>query len=195
MPATLDGGRVNLVKGARVSLVKRDAPLLTRITMGLGWDPARHARNIDLDASVIAYDANGREREVVYFAHKKGFKGAIRHGGDNLTGQGEGDDETIDVDLTALPPDVAALVFTITSYGGQPFTDVRNAFSRLIDATTRQELVRYNLSDAQPATAVLMTMLRRSQGGSWEMHALGEFHDAKTGKQLVGPAARHVGVP
>jgi stress response protein SCP2 len=192
--ATLDAGRVSLVKGARVSLVKRGSPPLSKVTMGLGWDPARGNRAIDLDASVIAYDASGDERGIVFFARKKEFKGAIRHGGDNLTGQGDGDDEQIYVDLPALPSDVASLVFTITSFRGQPFTEVANAFCRLVDSTSGTELVRYNLSEAEPATAVLMAMLRRAADGSWEMRAIGEFHDARTGKGLVKAGAIHAGL-
>ncbi|WP_375500126.1 TerD family protein [uncultured Jatrophihabitans sp.] len=194
-PVNLDKGRVSLVKGSRVSLVKSGAPPLAQVTMGLGWDPARGRGNIDLDASVIAFDHTGKEREVVFFAHKKGFKGAIRHQGDNLTGKGDGDDEKIDVDLTALPPDITTLVFTITSFRGQRFTDVKNAFCRLVESNSGTELVRYNLSESEPATAVLITALRRTPDGTWEMRALGEFQDAKTGKGLVGPATRHATAP
>ena len=181
---------MSLVKGARVSLVKRGAPPLAQVTMGLGWDPAHGRGNIDLDASVLAFDAGGQPLEIVYFAHRKGFGGAIRHNGDNLTGKGDGDDETIDLNLLSLPPQVATLVFVITSYRGHRFTDVKNAFCRLVEATSRAELARYNLSEAQPATAVLMTALRRTPQGSWEMRAIGEFQDAKTAKQLVPAATR-----
>ncbi|HET6878151.1 MAG TPA: TerD family protein [Jatrophihabitans sp.] len=193
--ATLDAGRVNLTKGARVSLVKQGAPALQRVVMGLGWDPARGRRSIDLDASVIAFDAGGARLGMAWFGHLKEFRGALRHAGDNLTGRGEGDDEQIHVDLQALPAQVSSLVFTITSYRGQKFTEVANAFCRLVDAATGQELVRYDLSDSQPASAVLMAMLRRTPAGSWEMRALGEFHDAKTVKTLVDPAARHATAP
>ncbi len=194
-PVNLDKGRVSLVKGSRVSLVKSGAPPLAQVTMGLGWDPAQGRGTIDLDASVIAFDATGKQREVVYFMHKSAFKGAIHHQGDNLTGQGDGDDEKIDVDLTALPPDITTLVFTITSFRGQRFTDVKNAFCRLVESRSGTELVRYNLSESEPATGVLITALRRTPGGAWEMRALGEFQDAKTGKGLVGPAARHALTP
>ncbi|WP_375478429.1 TerD family protein [uncultured Jatrophihabitans sp.] len=193
--ATLDAGRVNLVKGARVSLVKRGAPPLARVTMGLGWDPARRGRNVDLDASVIAYDGGGRRLELVWFTHLTAFGGALQHGGDNLTGKGDGDDEQIHVNLQRLPTEVVALVFTITSFRGQKFTEVVNAFCRLVEADTGAELVRYQLSDAQPATGVIMAMLRRMPDGSWQMRAIGEFQNAKTGKQLVEPAARYVGQP
>jgi stress response protein SCP2 len=191
--ATLDAsGRVNLVKGARVSLVKRGAPALTRVIMGLGWDPATTGKAIDLDASAIAYDAGGRKLGIAWFMHLKEFRGALLHAGDNRTGKGEGDDEQIHVDLLKLPAEVAALVFTITSFRGHKFTDVANAFCRLVDAESGRELVRYDLSDAQPASAVLMAMLRRTAGDAWEMRAIGEFHDAKTVKKLVEPASRHV---
>jgi stress response protein SCP2 len=193
-PVNLDKGRVSLVKGDRVSLVKTGAPPLARVFMGLGWDPARRGRNIDLDASVVAYDERGQRVGMVWFGQLKEFGGALRHGGDNLTGHGEGDDEQIHVDLAALPPAVTALVFTITSYRKHKFTDVRNAFCRLVDAASGAELVRYDLTDSQPATGVLMAVLRRT-GPAWEMRAIGEFHDARTVKTLVEPAARWATAP
>jgi stress response protein SCP2 len=193
--ATLDAGRVSLVKGARVSLVKSGAPPLARVTMGLGWDPAPGKRSVDLDASAIAFDRGGQRIGMVWFTHLKEFKGALRHAGDNLTGQGDGDDEKIDVDLQKLPAEVTSLIFTITSFRGQKFTEVANAFCRLVEATSGQELVRYNLSDAQPTSAVIMAMLRRTPAGSWEMRAIGEFHDGKTVKNLLEPAARHATAP
>lgn len=188
---SLDAGPVSLTKGARVSLVKSGAPALSRLIMGLGWDPATGRRNIDLDASAIAFDASGKRIGMVWFTHLKEFKGALVHAGDNLTGQGDGDDEQIHVDLQQLPAAVSSLVFTITSYRGHRFTDVQNAFCRLVEATSGQELVRYNLSDAQPATGVIMASLRRTAAGPWEMRAIGEFHDGKTVKHLLEPAARH----
>jgi stress response protein SCP2 len=194
-PATLDGGRVNLAKGARVSLVKSGTPPLAQVTMGLGWDPARGKKSIDLDASAIAFDATGRRVGMVWFTHLKEFKGALQHAGDNLTGKGDGDDEKIHVDLPRLPAEVTSLVFTITSFRGQKFTDVENAFCRLVESRSGQELVRYNLSDAQPSSAVIMAMLRRTPSGSWEMRAIGEFHDAKTVKNLLEPAGKHATAP
>ena len=187
-PPTLDAGRVSLVKGSRVSLVKYAAlRLWPTVTMGLGWDPAPGRKRIDLDASAIGFDAGGRKLAIVWFTHLSDFNGALRHGGDNLTGQGEGDDEQIHVDLQRMPPAVTSIVFTITSFGGQKFTDVARAFCRLVDASTGQELVRYDLSNAEPRSAVVMAMLRRTSAGSWEMRAIGEFHDARTVKKLVDP--------
>jgi len=194
-PANLDAGRVNLVKGGRVSLVKSGAPALVQVMMGLGWDPARRRGNIDLDASVIAFDQTGARLAMVWFVNRGEWNGALRHGGDNLTGQGEGDDEQIYVDLDRLPQEVASLVFTITSYRRHKFTDVRNAFCRLVDTATGQELVRYNLSEAEPATGVVMAMLRRTSGRSWEMRAIGEFHDGRTVQDLLAPATKHANEP
>ena len=186
----LDKGRVSLRKNERVSLVKSGAPPLTRVRMGLGWDPAQGSKNIDLDASVIAFDNAGRKLEIVWFLSLKGFSGAIVHTGDNVTGQGEGDDEQIQVDLSRLPDKVSALVFTINSFRGQKFTQVSRAFCRLVDDLTGEELARYDLSDSQPQTGVIMSVLSRGPGNIWEMRAVGEFHDGKTVKALVDPAAR-----
>jgi stress response protein SCP2 len=188
--ATLDSGRVSLVKGARVSLVKSGAPPLTEVMMGLGWDPARRRHNIDLDASVIAFDAVGQHLATVWFSNLGAWNGALRHSGDNLTGEGAGDDEQIYVDLDRLPREASTLVFTITSYRGDKFSTVKNAFCRLVDTRSGQELVRYNLSDAQPATGVIMATLRRTAPSVWEMRAVGEFHDGRTVKELMAPASR-----
>jgi stress response protein SCP2 len=188
----LDKGRVSLRKNDRVSLVKSGAPALTKVTMGLGWDPARGKRNIDLDASVIAFDASAKKLEMVWFGHLKAFSGALRHMGDNRTGKGDGDDEQIKVDLSQLPANVAHLVFTINSFRGHKFTDIERAFCRLVDDQSRAELVRFDLSEAQSRTAVLMVSLSRTQNGTWEMRALGQYLDGRTVRALVDPAAQAV---
>lgn len=190
----LDKGHVSLRKGDRVSLTKTGAPPMSRVFMGLGWDPAKRGRNIDLDASVIAFDANGRELEIVWFMHKKEFGGAIVHLGDNLTGKGDGDDEVITLDLTAIPPTVVHLAFTINSYSGQKFTDVRNAYARLVDAQSGAELVRFSLSESDRATGVVIAALSRTPQGTWDMRAIGQFANGRTVKKLVKPAAQMLGL-
>jgi stress response protein SCP2 len=187
-PVNLDKGRVDLRKNQRVSLTKTGAPPLTSVVMGLGWDPAPGRRNIDLDASVIAFDSQFQALDLVWFSHKKAFGGAIKHSGDNLTGQGAGDDEQIKVDLGKLPLAVKYLMFTINSFRGQKFTEIERAFCRLVDARTNTELVRFDLSESQPNTGVLMVTLSRTPTGVWEMQALGEFSDGKTVRAMVGPA-------
>ncbi|MBL7623145.1 TerD family protein [Frankia sp. AgB1.8] len=189
----LDKGRVSLRKGEAVSLVKTGAPPLTRVRMALGWDPAAQGKDIDLDASCILYDAHGKDVDRVWFMSKKGAKGAVRHSGDNLTGAGEGDDETIFVDLGALPPTVIALVFTVNSFAGQPFTDVRRAYCRLIDDLTSQELVRFDLSDSKRSTGLVMCKVQRVPNTPvWSMTAIGEFHDGKTVRAMIEPARQYL---
>lgn len=188
----LDKGRVSLAKRQAVSLVKTGAPALRRVAMGLGWDPAAGGKDIDLDASAIVIGRSGRKVESVWFMSKSAYNFAIEHSGDNLTGAGEGDDETINVDLAALPDEVSAIVFTVNSFRGQKFTDVRRAFCRLIDRDSGQELVRFELTDSKPYTGVIMSVLRRAADGSWEMIAIGDFHDGKTARAMHKPAERVV---
>lgn len=189
----LDKGRVSLTKGQSVSLVKTGAPPLTRVRMGLGWDPAQRGRSIDLDASCILFDDRGKDVDKVWFMSKKGARGAVRHSGDNLTGRGDGDDETIQVDLAALPANVVTLIFTVNSFQGQPFTDVRNAYCRLYDDVTGQELVRFDLSESKPSTGLVMCRVQRDRGGpSWVMTAIGEFHDGKTVRAMVNPSKQYL---
>ena len=184
----LDKGRVSLRKNERVSLVKSGAPALTRVRMGLGWDPAQHGSNIDLDASVLAFDARHKQLGIAWFMQLTEFGGALTHAGDNQDGEGEGDDEQIVIDLARLPAAVTSLVFTINSFRGHKFTEVRRAFCRLLDDVGRGELVRFDLSDSQPRTGVIMSVISREADGTWQMRAVGEFHDAKTARAMVGPA-------
>lgn len=183
----LDKGRVSLRKNESVSLVKSGAPPLTRVRMGLGWDPAKRGGSIDLDASCIAFDAAGKKVATVWFMKLSGLGGAIQHSGDNLTGAGDGDDESIVVRLDAIPPNVAGLVFTVNSFLGQKFTEVSRAFCRLVDDTTDAELVHFELSDSEACTAVLMCKLVR-EGPHWRMTALGRFAEGRTVRKLVDPA-------
>ncbi|WP_198520690.1 TerD family protein [Kitasatospora sp. CB02891] len=186
---TLDKGRVNLVKGGSVSLEKAGKPFLAAVRMGLGWEPAAHGRGIDLDASVIAFDARREKVDTAWFMKLSVFNGAIAHSGDNLTGKGGGDDESITVHLEGLPAEVCGLVFVVNSFSGQKFTDVKNAYCRLVDAATGEELVRFDLTHAEPRTGVAMCKLVRQFSGEWVMTALGEYVDAKTARSMVKPAA------
>ncbi|MFF0294951.1 TerD family protein [Kitasatospora sp. NPDC004615] len=186
---TLDKGKVNLVKGGSVSLEKAGKPFLASVRMGLGWEPATHGRGIDLDASVIAFDARREKVDTAWFMKLSVFNGAIAHSGDNLTGKGGGDDEAITVHLEGLPAEVCGLVFVVNSFSGQKFTDVKNAYCRLTDAATGEELVRFDLTHAEPRTGVAMCKLVRQFSGEWVMTALGEYVDAKTARSMVQPAA------
>ncbi|MEV7679394.1 TerD family protein [Streptomyces sp. NPDC088341] len=186
----LDKGRVSLQKNQTVSLVKGGRPLLSQVKMGLGWEPAYRGKDIDLDASVIAYGPNRNHLDSCYFGKLSILNGAIKHSGDNLTGEGAGDDEVIVVDLGRLPADATGLVFTVNSFTGQKFTEVAKAYCRLIDAATGEELVRFDLTTAEPQTGVIMAKLIKQFSGEWEMTGLGEFVKSRTVRGMVKPAAK-----
>ncbi|MFF7991791.1 TerD family protein [Kitasatospora xanthocidica] len=186
---TLDKGRVSLVKGSSVSLVKNGRPFLSSVRMALGWEPAARGRSVDLDASCLAFDARHKRLETAWFMKLNIFNGAIAHSGDNLTGGGDGDDELITVHLEGLPAEVHGLVFVVNSFSGQKFTDVKNAYCRLLDAATNEELVRFDLTHSEARTGVVMCKLLRRPGGEWEMTALGEYVDGKTARAMIEPAA------
>ncbi|MFE2845592.1 TerD family protein [Streptomyces scopuliridis] len=186
----LDKGKVSLQKNQTVSLVKGGRPLLTQVKMGLGWEPAYRGKDIDLDASVIAYGPNRNHLDSCYFGKLSILNGAIKHSGDNLTGEGAGDDEVIVVDLGRIPAEATGLVFTVNSFTGQKFTEVAKAYCRLIDAATDEELVRFDLTSAEPQTGVMMAKLIRQFSGEWEMTGLGEFVKSRTVRGMVKPAAK-----
>jgi stress response protein SCP2 len=183
---------VSLVKNQRVDLQQQASQPLSRVVFSLGWTPAEGRSDIDLDASVIAFDANAEKLAIVWYMHTNEFYGALQHSGDNRTG-GTGDAEQILVDLVRMPANVTSLVFTINSFRKQTFTDIAYAYCAVWDVDTQQPLVRFDLTDTQPSTALLMAELRRSdQAGSWHVRAIGEYHDYRTVKKLVPAAARQV---
>ena len=188
----LDKGRVSLRKQETVSLVKTGAPPLRVVKMGLGWDPVRRGADVDLDASVIAFDVRGKDVEKVWYGNLRGFGDAVLHSGDNLTGEGEGDDELITIALDRLPKDVEGLVFTVNSFRGQKFTELKTAYCRLLDERGA-ELVRFDLTETEPRTGALMAKLVREADGTWSMTALGEFHDGRNVKKMVDPARATLG--
>ena len=162
--------------------------------MGLGWSPIEdyddEDGSIDLDASVIIFDQHGEELESVSFYNLVSDDGSIRHAGDNLTGDGEGDDEVIHVDLTRINPAATHLVFTVTSFQGRTFDEVDNAFARLVDAVRGVELCRYTLREQGPHTGVIMVSLSRGAGG-WTVRALGSACDGYTLDE-ISDFARHL---
>lgn len=177
---------VNLTKGQKISLEKPGGGALTKVFMGLGWDPARGNDEIDLDASCICYDASKNAVETIYFGKLVNSNGSIKHSGDNLTGDGDGDDEVIHVDLSQIPSAVESLVFTINSYSGQTFNDVVNCFARLVDNSSNQELCKYVLNEQGPSTAMAMAKIYR-HNGAWKMNAMGNALNGKFATDLVEP--------
>ncbi|MCM2577548.1 TerD family protein [Streptomyces meridianus] len=186
----LDKGRVSLQKNQTVSLVKGGAPFMASVRMGLGWEPAYRGKDIDLDASVIAYGPDRKKIDACYFGKLAILGGVIQHSGDNLTGEGGGDDEVITVHLRDLPQQVTGLVFTVNSFSGQKFTEVAKAYCRLLDAGSGEELVRFDLTGAEPRTGVMMCKLIRQFSGEWEMTAMGEYVDSRTVRGMVKPGGQ-----
>ncbi|MBB3752042.1 stress response protein SCP2 [Mycolicibacterium sp. BK634] len=190
------GRTVNLTKGQRVSLRKDGGVALTQIRMGLGWDPIKQrgmfgnrTPDIDLDASAILF-ADQQVADVCYYGQLASKDGSIRHQGDNLTGEGEGDDEVINVDLTRVPAYVTTVIFTVTSYRGHTFDMLSNAFCRLVDATTNAELARYTLQGAgMRYTGMVMAKFFRV-GQEWKMQAIGEGITAKHAGEAIPQITR-----
>lgn len=168
---------VSLVKGANVNLTKENSGL-NKITVGLGWT---ENPNFDLDASVFMLQSNGvvkNDADFIFYGQKKSVCGSVVHNGDNRTGVGEGDDETIDVDLSLVPQNVEKIVFTVTIHEGvskrQNFGQVSKAHVRILNVNDGKELVRYDLSeDASTATAMIFAELYRYEG-DWKFRAVGQ---------------------
>ena len=172
---------ISLRKGEKISLTK-DNPGLRKITVGLGWDVNQYdsGTDFDLDASAFLLGANGKVTsgsDFIFYGQASHPSGAVVYGGDNRTGAGEGDDEQIMVDLQAVPANIEKIDFTVTIYDGaerrQNFGQVSNAFVRLVDDATGQELVRYDLEeDFSIETAVVVAELYR-HNGEWKFNAIG----------------------
>ncbi|WP_396908007.1 TerD family protein [Mycolicibacterium sp.] len=190
------GRTVNLSKGQRVSLKKDGGVALTQVRMGLGWDPIKQrgmfgnrTPDIDLDASAVLF-ADGQLVDVCYYGQLASKDGSIRHTGDNLTGEGEGDDEVINVDLSRIPAYVTTVMFIVTSYKGHTFDQLSNAFCRLVDATTNAELARYTLQGANMRyTAMVMAKFFRA-GNEWKLQAIGDGMQAKHPGEAAPQLAR-----
>lgn len=170
---------VKLVKGQRINL-RKDAPNLKRMLVGLGWDPVKSffGPDMDIDASVICIDESGREKETVYYAHKVDHAGSILHGGDNLTGDGDGDDETIDILLDKVPVNIVRLAVIINIYNAysrkQNFGKVRNCFVHVDDKDTGKELCRYDIDgNFDGKTGIFVADIYR-HNGEWKFQAIGD---------------------
>jgi tellurium resistance protein TerZ len=191
---------VNLQKGQKISLEKEAGGSLGKVTMGLGWDAIKTGGvfgfgaktiSVDLDASCILFGEDGRPLDYVWFRQLKSRDGSIVHTGDNRTGAGEGDDEQIIVDLSRVPANVKSLVFTVNSFTGQNFSQVENAYCRIVNAGNGQEVARYDLSVQGPHTAQIMAKLYR-HGGEWKMHAIGENGSGRTFEDLLPAVTPHL---
>jgi tellurium resistance protein TerD len=172
---------VSLSKGGNISLTK-EAPGLTAVTVGLGWDVrTTTGKDFDLDASAIAVKPDGKvvaDGFFIFFNNKSAPDQSIVHTGDNVTGQGDGDDEQINVNLASLPADCDKVVFPVSIYDAenrsQNFGQVRNAYIRIVNQAGGAEIARYDLSeDAATETAMVFGELYRN-GAEWKFRAVGQ---------------------
>ncbi|GAB0055710.1 Stress response protein SCP2 [Candidatus Magnetaquicoccaceae bacterium FCR-1] len=183
---------ISLTKGQRVSLEKDTGKSYDKIVMGLGWDARVQPKKgflsfltgggeseIDLDASVGLFDNRGNMVDQVWFRQLRSVDGSVEHTGDNLSGQGAGDDEQIIVALNRVPPQVQSLVFVVSSYSNDTFDSIDNAFCRMVDASNGQEILRYQLTTQGPHTAMIMMTLYRRETG-WSVRAVGETAQGRT---------------
>ena len=172
---------VSLQKGQKVDLTKGN-PGLKRIMVGLGWDVNQYdgGADFDLDASAFLLGENGKvakDEDFVFYGNLAHESQAVVHQGDNLTGEGDGDDEQIEVDLSKVPANVSRIAFTVTIYDAEPrrqnFGQVSNAFIRIVDEVSGAEIIRYDLGeDFSIETALVVGELYR-HGGEWKFNAIG----------------------
>ncbi|MEC5209084.1 tellurium resistance protein TerZ [Psychrobacter sp. PL15] len=204
---------ISLQKGQKISLSKEAGGTLTQVKLGLGWDVAQAPQDkkggflgklfgggsggsggsgdsIDLDASCIMFDSNKQPVDAIWFSQLKSKDGSIVHTGDNRTGDGDGDDEVINVDLSKVPANVVSLVFTVNSFTGQTFETVENAFCRIVNADNNTEVARYNLSSQGTHTAMIMAKVYR-HNDEWKMHAIGETASGRTFHDLMPTITPH----
>lgn len=172
---------INLSKGQKISLTKGN-PGLKRIMVGLGWDVNAFdsGADFDLDASAFLCGANGKcpvDTDFIFYGNLEHSSGSVKHMGDNLTGEGEGDDEQIEVDLSLVPSNIEKIAFTVTIYDAegrrQNFGQVSNSYIRIVDETTNTEIVRFDLGeDFSIETAVVVGELYK-HNGEWKFNAIG----------------------
>lgn len=187
---------ISLQKGGNVSLSK-EAPGLTKMLIGLGWDVrATDGADFDLDGSAFLLNASGKVRsdaDFIFYNQPKSDNGAVAHQGDNRTGAGEGDDEVIEVNLSAVPADVDKIAITVTIHDAdarkQNFGQVSSAFIRCVNADSNVEIARFDLSeDASVETAMIFGEIYR-HNGEWKFKAIGQGFEGG-----LGALAQHFGV-
>ena len=187
---------ISLAKGGNVSLSKEE-PGLTQILIGLGWDTrSSDGTDFDLDASAFLLAATGKVRgdnDFVFYNNLRTADGSVEHTGDNRTGEGDGDDEALTIDLAKVPADVHKVAVAATIHDAdsrrQNFGMVQNAFMRVVNAATDREIARYDLSeDYSVETALIFGEIYR-HNGDWKFRAVGQGYQGG-----LAPLARNFGV-
>lgn len=184
---------VNLVKGQKINLSK-EVNGLSKVIVGLGWDAAKKGLfqalpNIDCDASAIILDTDDKYKDVVYYGNSSGANNCVYHHGDNLTGDGDGDDEQITVNLANMSSSVGRVVFVVNIYAckerKQDFGMIKNAFIRLVDASTGKEICKYNLSENYSGKTAMIFAEVYKKENEWKFNAIGQGTTDKSIKELI----------
>ncbi|TKC19600.1 TerD family protein [Robertmurraya kyonggiensis] len=172
---------INLSKGQRIDLTKTN-PGLTRVIIGLGWDTNHYdgGQDFDLDACAFLTDGNGKatqDLDFIFYNNLVHPSGAVEHTGDNRTGEGDGDDEQIRIDFSKVPANIERIAITVTIHDAdrrnQNFGQVSNAFARVVNEDTNQEILRFDLGeDFSVETAVVICELYK-HNGDWKFNAVG----------------------
>lgn len=187
---------ISLQKGGNVNLSKED-PNLKKVIIGLGWDPrASDGATFDLDGSAFLLRGDGKVRgdhDFIFYNNLKSSDGSVTHSGDNRTGAGEGDDESVTIELSRVPADVDRVILAVTIHEGdtrrQNFGMVSKAFIRCVNAATNTEIARYDLSeDGSTESAMIFGEVYRN-GADWKFRAVGQGFQGG-----LGPLAKNYGV-
>ena len=191
-----EGGTVKLSQGQEVKIRYADDRPLSKILVGVGWDPARRGADIDVDSSVVVMAPGGRQRELIYFADKRHHSGCVIHHGDNLTGRNmtQGDDENISVFLDKVPHDRDRLVFVLNIYRcaarHQTMGIIQNLYIRLYDPDSGTVLVEYQVEGNFSADTALVIGMARRKNGAWMFKAIGRGSKARTVQELAEECVR-----
>ncbi len=185
---------VILTKGQSISLEKEFGQTLSKVVMGLGWDAVKVSEkdkfkpgastDVDLDASCLMFGEKGNIVDMIWFRQLKSLDGSVTHSGDNRSGDGDGDDEQIIVQLNNIPAGIKNLVFLVNSFSGQDFSQIENASCRILNVEKNQEIAKFDLSNLGFHTAQIMTKIYRSNG-EWHMKAIGEVANGRTFNDLL----------
>lgn len=184
---------ISLVKGQKISLSK-EVSGLSGVVVGLGWDAAKHGlfgrtHDIDCDASAIILDTNDKYLETVYFGNRSSLNGNVYHHGDNLTGDGDGDDEQITVNLKDMSSNVGKIVFVVNIYActsrHQDFGMIKNAFIRLVNKENNKEICKYNLSDNYSGKTAMIFAEVYKKDNEWKFNAVGQGNNATSIRELA----------
>ena len=183
---------ISLQKGQRINLSKEDGSSLKKIMAGLGWEPAKQGQAIDCDASAILCGANGkitRGEDLVYFGNLKHPSKAVMHSGDNLTGEGDGDDEQIVVNLSEIPAIYEKIVFVVNIYQAkeraQHFGLIKEAFIRIVDCDSGKEILCYNLSENYSNMTSIICAEVYLKDGLWKFNAIGQATQDASLSELI----------